>query len=416
MVADRFQTTATTTVTIESTWQNREVVKTDASVETLPLVRRDIACSPPPPCYASTQTEVSAEERLSARGILISKDCVNALLDAIDDARNTAHLFERLETFHRTDELRLALFRRTPIEEAADLPISSLKCGRNARTAILFGYRAHESWCSHVGKVIITQRSRNYSIPLGSCPTQVAFGQQQQVIIATASGEMLVTFEGETLWQSDTIHAEAVTSFRWVSPQLLLSAGLDGRLVLSSLNSTSLEAVRSTAIAVSDLPRSLRRNNATSRRTGIVGITGSGRRDVFLAGETGALWSLDADSLSVSAIGADPEGIEQVYYVGDSFVTVSAAHKLRSTTRDGLSHADLSPGVTVEADLAISGDTILMIDSTKSTAGPIIGFSIEKGEEILRYEDGKFLAIAVNDDNEVIAVDEQMQLNVLQFV
>lgn len=94
---------------------------------------------------------------------------------------------------------------------------------------------------------------------------------------------MLVSFEGEILWQSDSIHSQAITCLRWVSPNLLFSAGLDGRLVISSLKATSLEAIKSSSITVSDLPRSMRRSNVSSRRTGVVAICGS-KRDYFLAG------------------------------------------------------------------------------------------------------------------------------------
>ena len=163
------------------------------------------------------------------------------------------------------------------------LPVVFLKCGRNNRIALLFGYPQHESWCSHTGHVVILHKGKSTSIHLGSCPSQLAFAPQQQVIIATATGELMVTFDGDILWQSDSVHSQAITCLRWVSPNLLFTSGLDGRLVLSSLKATSLEAIKSGSISVSDLPKSMRRSNTNSRKTGIVAVTGS-RRDYFLAG------------------------------------------------------------------------------------------------------------------------------------
>ena len=102
------------------------------------------------------------------------------------------------------------------------------------------------------------------------------------MIVATATGEIFLTLDDEILWTSDSMHNQSVTGLRWVSSQLLLSTALDGRLILSSLKATSLEAIKSVNVTINDLPRSVRRSNSSIKRAGIVAVTGN-RNEVFVA-------------------------------------------------------------------------------------------------------------------------------------
>ena len=322
-----------------------------------------------------------------------------------------------------------------------------VKCGRNGRIALLLGHSQHESWCFHTGKVLILHKNQTLNIPLASCPTQVVFAPQQQVcfvfenacvrnpkfkvIVATAAGELLVTFEGEILWQSDSIHAQAITCLRWVSPHLLLSAGLDGRLVISSLKATSLEAIKSSSITVSDLPRSMRRSNLSSRRTGVVAIAGS-KREYFLAGiflqkkiqwlfvvnsgETGAIWSLDAETLVVQPIGNDSDGIEQLFTFPNGFIAVTPEKELKMIAKDAITSEYLLAGYKTASDICFRDSLLLFIHAASvESGGPLLGFDLNEQSLVLREDTQKYFAIGLNENSEVVAVNSKYEIDIFQF-
>uniref|UniRef100_A0AC34FY62 Uncharacterized protein n=1 Tax=Panagrolaimus sp. ES5 TaxID=591445 RepID=A0AC34FY62_9BILA len=174
------QESETFTLSIPSSW-NREVEKIDASMETMPMLQREVGCDPMKPFHASTQTETTMEERLSARGILISKETIDMILEGIEDASRMNKYFEKLEAFRKTEKLQLVLIKRIQLESNEKLPIVGIKCGRNGRIALLLGHSQHETWCFHTGKIIIFHKNHTTNIPLASCPTQLVFAPQQQV-------------------------------------------------------------------------------------------------------------------------------------------------------------------------------------------------------------------------------------------
>ncbi|KAE9554991.1 hypothetical protein FO519_001809 [Halicephalobus sp. NKZ332] len=403
---------------IPSSW-NKSSKKVDSGMETMPMLSREIGCEPMEPIHVATQTEAPSEEKLSARGVLISRETVDLILEAIKEAGKTNKYFERLEEFKKKEKLQLILIKKLNLESTEKLPVVFLKCGRNNRIALLFGHPQHESWCFHTGHVVIFHKGKSTSIHLGSCPSQLAFAPQQQVIIGTATGELLVTFDGDVLWQSDSVHSQAVTCLKWVSPNLLFTSGLDGRLVLSSLKATSLEAIKSGSISVSDLPKSMRRSNANSRKTGIVAATGS-KRDYFLAGETGAIWTLDTETLNVQPMGSDPQGIEQFINADDfGFISVSPEKQIKKIAKDGLNSEILIPNVKTNSNLCLRGNLLLFVDSSSSKSvldgGPILGFDLEENELVLREDSQSYLSVDLNENSEVVAVDSKHVIHIFQF-
>lgn len=106
-----------------------------------------------------------------------------------------------------------------------------------------------------------------------------------QVIVATALGEILVTYEGNILWVSSAFHIQYVTGLFMPKRNRLISIGLDGRLTLSKLYSNgSLEILKQSTVTLNDLPRVLRKSNATKQNTGIVSISNF-MDEIYIAGK-----------------------------------------------------------------------------------------------------------------------------------
>lgn len=78
------------------------------------------------------------------------------------------------------------------------------------------------------------------------------------------------------------MHFQALTSLRWISPKLILSTGLDGRLVVSSLQPVGLEPLKSALINVSDLPRTMRKSVTSATRVSAA-ASAVGKLNVYVA-------------------------------------------------------------------------------------------------------------------------------------
>lgn len=98
-------------------------------------------------------------------------------------------------------------------------------------------------------------------------------------------GEILVTYEGDILWVTSAFHIQYVTGLLMPKRNRLISIGLDGRLTLSKLNSNgSLELLKQTTVTLNDLPRILRKSNATTQNAGLVSISGF-NDEIYIAGK-----------------------------------------------------------------------------------------------------------------------------------
>ena len=120
------QESTTSTLQILSTW-NKDVEKADASMETIPMLQREFGCDPMEPTHASTQTDVGVEERLSARGVFISKETIDAILEALEDAAKMNKYFEKLEAFRKTEKLQLVFLKQIVYESVSFF--DPLTCG-----------------------------------------------------------------------------------------------------------------------------------------------------------------------------------------------------------------------------------------------------------------------------------------------
>uniref|UniRef100_A0A914YH74 Phytase-like domain-containing protein n=1 Tax=Panagrolaimus superbus TaxID=310955 RepID=A0A914YH74_9BILA len=159
----------------------------------------------------------------------------------------------------------------------------------------------------------------------------------------------------------------------------------------------------------------MRRSNTSSRRTGIVGIAGS-KRDYFLAGETGAIWSLNADSLIVQPIGNDSDGIEQLYTSLNGFIAVTPEKEFKSIAKDAITSEYFLAGHKTTSDICFRDSLILFIDTVEATnAGPLLGYDLIEESLVLREDSQKYLAIDINEESEVVAFNSKYEIDIFQF-
>ncbi|KAH7680272.1 Protein Y50C1A.2 [Aphelenchoides avenae] len=204
------------------------------------------------------------------------------------------------------------------------------------------------------------------------------------------------------------MHTQPVTCLRWVAGHSLLSCGLDGRIVLSMLKVTTLEAIKSSTISVTDLPRSLKKSNVSSRKVGIASVTGS-RQETYLAGETGALWTLTPDDLGVRAIAAETEGIEQAEFYENSFMLSTSNGKIRRLRRSDNASTSEPLGIHSSRPFCRRGSLFLFVQDNG-----IVGFDATD-EAIVLKESVRLSAIDVNEDGELVGIDERNNLCFYKF-
>lgn len=115
----------------------------------------------------------------------------------------------------------------------------SLRAGSAGRSVLLFGVNSHVSWCSHVGKVLVAQRSKASLVSLSVCPTAAEWSPQGSLAVSTVAGELLL-LGADSVQSSTTLHQLAITSFTWIDSRTLLTLSIDGRVLLSILKGIEL--------------------------------------------------------------------------------------------------------------------------------------------------------------------------------
>lgn len=125
----------------------------------------------------------------------------------------------------------------------------------------------------------------------------------------------------------------------------------------------------------------------------------------FYSGETGAVWSLTPDDMSVQSLGADPEGIEQLFYCSNGFVNVTPEGKVKLMHKDGVITEGL--GVSTDKPACMRRSMLLLISQ-----GEIIGMDVDLKTVVLR-ERRDLLAIDIDSKDSLVAIDKDY--SILEF-
>ena len=124
-------------------------------------------------------------------------------------------------------------------------------------------------------------------------------------------------------------------------------------------------------------------------------------------GETGAVWNLNPDDLSVQPIGADPEGIEQLFSCSSGFVNVTPEGLIKLLHKDGVTIESLD--AFTDRPACIRKSLFLFINN-----GEIIGLDLDLRMVVLR-ERRDFLAIDIDVNGDLVAIDTNFSISEYQF-
>lgn len=76
-----------------------------------------------------------------------------------------------------------------------------------------------------------------------------------------------------------------MTVLNWITPKLILTAALDGRLAILNLQGNSLEKLRHSTISISELPKAMRKSNFSSLKVGIVSAANVSANEMLISSE-----------------------------------------------------------------------------------------------------------------------------------
>ncbi|KAK5973907.1 hypothetical protein GCK32_001821 [Trichostrongylus colubriformis] len=345
---------------------------TESSTMTDPLQVREVETDPMERRSVAVGTEAD-EERVTAEGVTITEETIALVESLLRDSLNSHKIFNRLEPFHKSSLIQLQPIRSatvTPLS-AETLPVCSLSCGSAGRTAVLIGESEHDTWCSHAGKVIIAQRSKSSSIPLAVCPSASAWSSQGMLAVGDVAGDVHLIINDAVLGTLK-VHSQAVSALDWISQSQIVSCGADGLITIIHLKGTSLEVDKSLRLAVTDLPRKIRKSSSSAKSLSVVAMSRSGA-EVCIASETGGLWIVSIPDLRLKTIVNEPQAVQSILYLSSFVVLCGDPESTTLLLNDG-SFADTLPigamhQCKVDEELLViaDGTQILIYDvSTRS--------------------------------------------------
>ncbi|KAI1730809.1 hypothetical protein Ddc_03526 [Ditylenchus destructor] len=387
----------------------------DAEIQTNPLSVAESSTEPMERPNKRIQTEDRIEKSngtdVETRDVLLSEDVINMIMEALKQAKDEEKYFTALDALRKDEKLSLRKYKSVLTGVGEKIPVVGLEYGSNRKVCILLGESNHDSWCMHsFGRVLVHHKGRFTSVDLPTCPTKTIFAEQNQIIIGTHSGQLLVSnLSGETLWRSsptdNLFHTRAVTCLHWLGRNQLFSAGMDGKLMISTFKSGStLESVKSNTVTLSDLPRALKKGNVTSQRVGIVDVAVGSRQEIYLAGETGAIWAVNStQDLSIEPISYERDGIEHctICPSTDTLILQTPVGEIKSRSPGSL---QASPVKEIRTDVPFC----LMSSSVVIVYNPddgLMGFDVDLGRIVMKEGMlNKVLGIAANDQDGMIAL------------
>ncbi|CAG9540050.1 unnamed protein product [Cercopithifilaria johnstoni] len=257
----------------------------------------------------------------------ISNNVLNLLLMTVKNNNDELNILARLNVFHRTDSVTLSMMKQYQLPQKEHLPLYNIVCGPNGRVAFLFADRYHDTWCSHNGIIIFWQRRITDHLVLSSCPTVLRYGPQGLIAVGLITGHILIILNGEII-STNEVHTLSVTSLEWLYPlQQLVSVSLDGRIIIHNLKSTILEEKHSKLITVLNLPRNIRKSNATAKYIGLTSLCVAKDR-LFIGSEMGAIWTATLPDLAISLFHYEIDCIEAVAHISNYTIIITSSGKI----------------------------------------------------------------------------------------
>ncbi|RCN52303.1 hypothetical protein ANCCAN_01736 [Ancylostoma caninum] len=435
----------------EASTMTDDVKTEDKEVD--PMERRSIAIG----------TEID-ETKASADGVTISEETITLLESMLRDSA-TSPIYDRLLPFHMTSLVQLQPIRTYSVSivsfrlyfvykssqnpsrgllmapsveaglSAQTLPVVSISCGSAGRSAILIGESDHETWCSHEGKVIISQRNKvseprflifdsqasrlrlqATSIPLAVCPSSSSWSPQGVLAVGDVAGDVHIVI-GEAIIGVSKVHSLAISSLDWTSSSHLISGGADGNITISQLKGTALENVKmdSQVLVISEIDIYCFNGQVCEWFCGCHQLQAA-RHEYFsfrcgaemcVATETGGLWIVSLPDLRLKTVPNEPLAIHTVAYAAP-FIAVSGDEE--STT---LMNSD---GTFIES-FAVAGNQMCRVDEFMifSDGARVLIYDVTTGKIVLdEKRNVRGLCATPQDDVLVLSDNELVTLRLVK--
>ncbi|KAK0425398.1 hypothetical protein QR680_009180 [Steinernema hermaphroditum] len=396
--------TRSASVVVESSWQKvRESVESTTATDPIaaesrgvdPLENVEVGCQ------TGAETEADAP-RTDAKDVKIEEATLSLFLDAFRENERLQKPLKRYDDFRAASQkLVLVETKQLDLPKNAPFPVVGIECGQNGRAAILYGERSHESWCAHDGRVVLWHYRQADSVHLASCPTVARYGKLPYLLaVGAASGQILLIGEGEML-STNQVHRYGVAGLEWLGAQKIVSAAVDGEIVVSAVSSVEqmLNPLRRLSLGIGDLPRTLRRAAVLGASTGVSAMClDAASGSIFVAGDIGAIWSLDLKTMKASPAGADPDGIDALLH---NMVYVTPSQDVK-----WMSDAMTAEPLGIRADRHCSSTAGICVFSNDHET---IVYDLKACAVI--YHDSQHLqAAGFSPGNELVVIDDQWRL------
>ena len=168
-------------------------------------------------------------------------------------------------------------------------------------------------------------------------------------------------------------------------------------------------------MAVSDLPRQIRRGVSGSRVLGIVSLSRRGR-ELLVASETGGIWRLQIPDLTMVPSMATPVPIQDVLLLpGGRIVLKDVDQHIFVMASDGMTHRKIKEYLgTLESESLVSSSRWLFINGSLLISSDEETLTILETNTLkeLCKTNLKLLAVASGGTDEIMVLREQNELQI----
>uniref|UniRef100_A0A0N5C1Z8 WD_REPEATS_REGION domain-containing protein n=1 Tax=Strongyloides papillosus TaxID=174720 RepID=A0A0N5C1Z8_STREA len=396
------------TIKLESTW-NVQNETFDSSMQTEPLQTFNRSTSPIQNISIETQTETEAVTSLSdisPSSIKINPKLIDRIIFFLKESNYINEYIKLLADLRRITKVKMT-FTKTLLNlnrsNTTLLSPFSIVTGRAGRISILYGEETHDAWCNHTSKVDMYFKNQLKSIDLSSCPTKLLY-HDQYAIIGQMNGQLMLAKDGDVI-KIIQEHEYSISCLMSYQKDKIISTSIDGKIVMWSLKNENLIKIQDYHVLISDLPRELRHSigKENKRRTSVVNIC-SINDQFIIGGETGALWSCNANDMTLIPITTVIEGIEDFIVIDNIVIILTSFGKIYKYNVK-TNQIDVSPYDSIISFCNLSTRLVLLSENNIKIIDALTF------EELLS-EDKNFIDIKFDDNDNLVCLDTKNNINV----
>uniref|UniRef100_A0A0K0DXI0 WD_REPEATS_REGION domain-containing protein n=1 Tax=Strongyloides stercoralis TaxID=6248 RepID=A0A0K0DXI0_STRER len=400
------------TIKLESNW-NVEREKFQSSVQTEPLQTINRSTSPIQNNSTSTQTEMEETKsisNISSSNIKINPKIIDRFIFFIKESNYINEYINSFINLKRTTRLKM-IFLKTLLNltksSTTILSPFSIVTGRSNRISILYGEEIHDAWCNHTSKVVMHFKNQEKSIDLSSCPTKLLY-YDQYAIIGQMNGQLILSKEDNIIHIVQE-HDYSISCLITIKNDNIISASIDGKIIIWSLKNENLKKIKERQVIVSDLPRDLRQSigKDNKKHTSVVNIC-SINDQIIIGGETGALWTCNISDMTLIPIITINDGIEDFTIINNIIIILSSFGKIYKYHMK----TKIIDDSLYENIISICNSDIHLVLLSENNIKIIDVLTFEE----LMSEDKKFIDVKFDCDNNLVCLDIKNNISVYSLL